>query len=231
MSTERFSPYQGLVPFGEEDALFFFGREGEREVVISNLLGTRLTLLYGASGVGKSSLLRAGVAHHLKERARTQGRADEPPLRVIANLPADRIGKGFELHDSDLRVLVADARSCIAPLSVAIAKHLRCLATTGACVPMERAAKFGPLMPVGEDASRSDEALSGFLRCEEEDHARSCGEKNHAESALCGSQKNPNRATAIVMQPSIMNKTSQLFQPPSVVTPDPGAEASPPSCC
>ena len=35
----------------------------------ANLQASRLTVLYGASGVGKSSLLRAGVAHHLRRAA------------------------------------------------------------------------------------------------------------------------------------------------------------------
>ncbi|MBI5034096.1 MAG: hypothetical protein HZB51_26545 [Chloroflexi bacterium] len=67
METERNSPYQGLVPFGEEDAPFFFGREKETRLIIANLFASPLTLLYGASGVGKSSVLRAGVVHQLRE--------------------------------------------------------------------------------------------------------------------------------------------------------------------
>jgi hypothetical protein len=62
-------PYKGLMPYAEEDALFFFGREVEREIIIANLMAPRLTLLYGPSGVGKSSVLRAGVAHHLRQLA------------------------------------------------------------------------------------------------------------------------------------------------------------------
>jgi len=64
------TPYQGLMPYEEEDAAFFFGREGEREIITANLMASRLTLLYGASGVGKSSVLYAGVAHHLRQVAR-----------------------------------------------------------------------------------------------------------------------------------------------------------------
>jgi WD40 repeat protein len=59
------APYRGLTPYSERDAPLFFGRETEREIVIANLMASRLTLLYGASGVGKTSLLRAGVAHEL----------------------------------------------------------------------------------------------------------------------------------------------------------------------
>ena len=66
----RPAPFKGLVPYTEEDAAFFFGREEEIEVVIANLEARRLTLLYGESGAGKSSLLRAGVSHRLLETAR-----------------------------------------------------------------------------------------------------------------------------------------------------------------
>src|SRR3990172_3788323 len=62
-------PYKGLIPYSEEDAPFFFGRDHEREIIIANLMASRLTLLYGESGVGKSSVLRAGVAYHLCQLA------------------------------------------------------------------------------------------------------------------------------------------------------------------
>jgi multidrug efflux pump subunit AcrA (membrane-fusion protein) len=57
------------MPFSERQAPFFFGRDGEREIVTANLLASRLTVLYGPSGVGKSSLLNAGVAYHLRQLA------------------------------------------------------------------------------------------------------------------------------------------------------------------
>lgn len=62
------SPYKGLAPFddSELDARLFFGRSWETEVVAANLIASRLTVLYGPSGVGKSSLLRAGVARMLR---------------------------------------------------------------------------------------------------------------------------------------------------------------------
>jgi WD40 repeat protein len=72
VSEEAFAatPYKGLMPYSEEDAPFFFGRDAEREIITANLIASRLTLLYGPSGVGKSSVLRAGVAHHLRRLAR-----------------------------------------------------------------------------------------------------------------------------------------------------------------
>src|SRR5579875_3633531 len=64
------SPYVGLSYFTEDRAAVFFGRDAERTMIIGNLRAARLTLLYAASGVGKSSLLRAGVQSRLLELAR-----------------------------------------------------------------------------------------------------------------------------------------------------------------
>ena len=62
-------PYVGLDYFLEEDAGIFFGRDAERKRIIGNLRASRLTLLYAESGVGKSSLLRAGVSARLRQLA------------------------------------------------------------------------------------------------------------------------------------------------------------------
>jgi WD40 repeat protein len=65
------SPFKGLAAFedSELDALLFFGRERETEIIVSNLLASKLTVLYGPSGVGKSSVLRAAVVRRLRELA------------------------------------------------------------------------------------------------------------------------------------------------------------------
>ncbi len=57
-----YGPYKGLVPFTEKDSEYFFGRDRERRAISAALRGSRLTVLYGESGVGKSSVLSAGVA-------------------------------------------------------------------------------------------------------------------------------------------------------------------------
>ncbi len=77
-------PYKGLNPFDEEDSPFFFGRDADSEIVLANLLGSRLTVLYAASGVGKSSLLGAGVAAKLHASARMNLADDGAPgLAVV----------------------------------------------------------------------------------------------------------------------------------------------------
>ena len=59
-------PYKGLHAYTEADGEYFFGRDSDRDLVIANLMAGRLTVLYGPSGVGKSSLLQAGVMRHLR---------------------------------------------------------------------------------------------------------------------------------------------------------------------
>jgi WD40 repeat protein len=85
-SDESLSPYKGLTPFDDSDldAHFFFGRERECELIEANLMASRLTVLYGETGVGKSSVLRAGVAHHLRGQARVNlEERGEPGFAVL----------------------------------------------------------------------------------------------------------------------------------------------------
>jgi WD40 repeat protein len=78
------TPYVGLVPYQEEDADFFFGRDREIRIVTSNLRAHRLTILYGPSGAGKTSLLRAGVVHELRREVLTRASAqpDQVPFAI-----------------------------------------------------------------------------------------------------------------------------------------------------
>jgi WD40 repeat protein len=81
------SPYKGLAPFDdtELDADLFFGRSWETGVVAANVLASRLTVLYGPSGVGKSSLLRAGVVRAL----RSEGGLSPPAVAVFGSWGGD----------------------------------------------------------------------------------------------------------------------------------------------
>jgi hypothetical protein len=62
------TPFKKLEPFGECDAPFFFGRESESRLIAADLFASPLSILYGESGVGKSSLLRAGVMPLLRSK-------------------------------------------------------------------------------------------------------------------------------------------------------------------
>ena len=58
-------PYKGLASFGRADAEFFFGRERLIAELVARLVGSPLVGIVGASGSGKSSLLRAGLLAEL----------------------------------------------------------------------------------------------------------------------------------------------------------------------
>jgi tetratricopeptide (TPR) repeat protein len=70
-STLPSCPYKGLQPYTEADRAWFFGRERDVQIVISNLYAAPLTILHGSSGVGKSSVLLAGAAPELRATPRT----------------------------------------------------------------------------------------------------------------------------------------------------------------
>jgi energy-coupling factor transporter ATP-binding protein EcfA2 len=70
-------PYPGLRPFEADEWSIFFGREPMIDDVIERLAHNRLVLIHGASGSGKSSLVRAGV---LPKLARMYLRHDAPWL-------------------------------------------------------------------------------------------------------------------------------------------------------
>ncbi|RLK58734.1 hypothetical protein [Actinokineospora cianjurensis] len=55
-------PYQGLFAFHEGDAEVFFGRDRAVREVLDRLGERRFVGVFGASGTGKTSVLRAGVA-------------------------------------------------------------------------------------------------------------------------------------------------------------------------
>jgi len=59
-------PYRGLEPFREEDAAFFFGRDSFTERLIGKVAERNLIAVVGASGSGKSSVVRAGLVPALR---------------------------------------------------------------------------------------------------------------------------------------------------------------------
>jgi len=67
MNTLVNSPFKFLNAFEKKDADLFFGREKETEALYELTFDTRLILLYGASGTGKTSLVQCGLANKFSE--------------------------------------------------------------------------------------------------------------------------------------------------------------------
>src|SRR5215831_7927518 len=110
------SPFVGLVPYTEDDAEFFFGRERDQQRILANLFASRLTILYGASGVGKSSVLRAGIIREVRERIQAAVESGENPEVAVVYckewkgdiLIRLRVAIGSALHDLLGRDYVAE---------------------------------------------------------------------------------------------------------------------------
>ena len=62
------TPYKGLAYFATKDKAIFFGREKLSDELAEKLQTAHFLALIGASGSGKSSLLRAGIIPRLEER-------------------------------------------------------------------------------------------------------------------------------------------------------------------
>lgn len=77
-------PFRGLSYFREEDAPYFFGRESFSDLLMEKVRCRSLVAVVGASGCGKSSVVRAGLLPRLR-------RTSSGPVREIATLvPGDR---------------------------------------------------------------------------------------------------------------------------------------------
>jgi tetratricopeptide (TPR) repeat protein len=74
-------PWPGLLPFTEDSRMFFHGREAETDDLFRLIEREPLTVLFGQSGLGKSSLLNAGVFPRLR-------RAGYLPVYLRLNLDA-----------------------------------------------------------------------------------------------------------------------------------------------
>lgn len=65
-SVDAENPWLGLASFTEETLAYFHGREGEVAELGRRVQRKLLTLLFGKSGLGKTSILRAGIVPRLR---------------------------------------------------------------------------------------------------------------------------------------------------------------------
>jgi serine/threonine protein kinase len=86
------SPFAGLAAFQEADADRFFGRDREIAQIVTELRTRPLVAVVGASGTGKSSLVRAGVIPALKRSSEDWDahvvRPGRDPMAALASILA-----------------------------------------------------------------------------------------------------------------------------------------------
>jgi TIR domain len=107
-------PYRGLLYFREEDAPFFFGREAGIDKLVDAVQRLSFVAVVGASGSGKSSVVRAGLVPRLRSDRRTAWEIvtlvpTDQPLRALARalMPlleptideVDRLAKANKLEE------------------------------------------------------------------------------------------------------------------------------------
>ncbi len=81
------NPYRGLNYFREQDAAHFFGREARSAALAARVCAHTFTAVVGASGSGKSSLVRAGLLPRIRQDPRwavTVVRPGERPFGELA---------------------------------------------------------------------------------------------------------------------------------------------------
>jgi len=76
-------PYRGLLFFREEDAPFFFGRDTAIRKLAEEIRSRNFLAVVGASGSGKSSVVRAGLVPTLRQ-------SSDRIWEIVTILPGDR---------------------------------------------------------------------------------------------------------------------------------------------
>lgn len=107
------NPYCGLGSYDEANAALFFGRHEQSEKLFSRVCEQPLTIVLGASGTGKSSLVKAGLLPRLR-------RSINPTWQVLPILrpgtePLHRLYNIFAVDSVDSPVQGANAQDGVFP--------------------------------------------------------------------------------------------------------------------
>ncbi|MBD1939284.1 hypothetical protein [Microcoleus sp. FACHB-68] len=100
----RTSPYRGLKRFESSDKDLFFGRDQLIASLIKAISQSNLILLLGASGSGKSSVVRAGLIPQLAERlgSNFQDFTLTPDRDPFESLRISLISKGYKQAEAEI---------------------------------------------------------------------------------------------------------------------------------
>jgi formylglycine-generating enzyme required for sulfatase activity len=154
-------PYPGLRAFDEDEWMIFFGRERMVDEVVGRLADSRLVLIHGLSGSGKSSLVRAGVLPKL----RLQYRRHDAPWLTCAMRPSGgplwnvaAEFAGLEGRASDLERIdsIAGGFSARSATLASVAASLEGVKGKSLCILVDQ---FEELFRYEKDVSRDEAEL------------------------------------------------------------------------
>ncbi|MGW6728625.1 nSTAND1 domain-containing NTPase [Nocardia sp. NPDC055029] len=103
------NPWPGLASFEENGQAFFFGRDREAQSLLIHVRDAPVTVLYGRSGLGKTSLLRAGLFPALRDE-------NYLPIYIRLDLTPNAATLSRQLHRSVRNSIRADAPDAMLPL-------------------------------------------------------------------------------------------------------------------
>jgi energy-coupling factor transporter ATP-binding protein EcfA2 len=110
LSQTAICPYKGLSYFdcNDEDYKYFYGRKNLTQTLIEKVTHGNFLVIVGASGSGKSSVLRAGLLQHLKDQGNYEIRILVPGEHPLQNLAqafvdeeADRLDRAEQLAKAE----------------------------------------------------------------------------------------------------------------------------------
>jgi hypothetical protein len=119
-------PYRGLLPFREDDAPVFHGRDREVERLVRLVAQQPVVVVAGASGSGKSSLVRAGLLPALREQNATvvvfRPIRDVNPGQLLVTALKSALGPSW----SD-RLVPAELPQLVDPIVAAVGELVLCV--------------------------------------------------------------------------------------------------------
>jgi hypothetical protein len=151
------NPYRGLKVYEEQDAGLFFGRDKVVEDLAKAVARQPLTMVLGASGTGKSSLVRAGLLSYPRKIAAANGVPD-------AEKPSDAVlfGKDASAEGVFHRILMRPADAPAAPLRELMTR----LSRAGSPAPGP-----APIGSVTDETPDAAAAVSGRISSDAEEEA------------------------------------------------------------
>ena len=84
-------PWRGLLAYEEEHAPVFFGREEDTDHALARLLRDHCLVVCGASGSGKSSLMKAGILPRLRDSYEADGTSLAAAVLVPGTDPVEAL--------------------------------------------------------------------------------------------------------------------------------------------
>ncbi|HEY0985676.1 MAG TPA: AAA family ATPase, partial [Kofleriaceae bacterium] len=150
-------PYLGLRSYEESDAKRFFGREEQVEELVRMVRRRALTVLFGVSGIGKSSLIQAGLFPVIRAESYL-------PILVRLDFSGTEHDLGVQVRHAIARELEArQVEAAAPPAGVSLWRYFATTPLWSArnrlLIPLLVFDQFEEMFTLGRDFARQAEAL------------------------------------------------------------------------